>query len=149
MCNDVEAKGSKQIIINALSLYTLSMAFFLFSINYMVKFACKRHFRAFSLEIEIFLLPFYFEFPVLQECKWVFRELLPWSTNYCIIFIFIVYIWKSSYDFWIATNRIKTFRNMNGIFDLYPWFVVQKWLGKCLYDWSFLTKNHNCFTLLK
>ena len=62
--------------------YTLlAWHFFLFSINYMVKFACKRHFRAFSLEIKILLLPFYFEFLVLQECKVVFRECITLEHN--------------------------------------------------------------------
>ena len=115
MCNDVEAKGSKQIIINALSLYTLSMAFFLFSINYMVKFACKWNFRAFSLEIKIFLLPFYFEFLVLQECKVVFREcitlrhkLLHYIYIYCQYLNINIpkYEWNPSYIPMVCSSKM-------------------------------------------
>ena len=106
MCNDVEAKGSKQIIINALSLYTLSMAFFLFSINYMVKFACKRNFRAFSLEINILLLPFCFEFLVLQECKVVFREYIILEHKlFYYIYIYTIKIFAESslsYKPWVC-----------------------------------------------
>ena len=112
--------------------YTLlALHFFLFSINYMVKFAC---FRAFSLEIKILLLPFYFEFLVLQECKVVFRKCITLEHKQLqYIYIYCPYLKVNIFPL--------VFRNMYGILDLYPWFVVQKWLGKYFYDLSFFEQK--------
>ena len=78
--------------------YTLlAWHFFLVSINYMVKFACKWNFRAFSLEIKIFLLPFYFEFLVLQECKVVFREWYYFGAQTITLYLYLLPMFESQY----------------------------------------------------